>query len=318
MKIVSFRMKLKWMQCLREVRLKISRRSPLSTEMNDASTWRIGVPVVQFVMTLFATTARDKWVHSGLIRSTVHSIWELFVERPKWHSDWGRSVLLALVCRNTVVDCHLHLVCRCLSIYRFAVVMCLNKATKLIVQLYKQPLWQDQSSYQQWPHWLEWCLASSFKHHVICVRNCIHLDSIVLFVIAPVIIACAVGSLYHPQHICSESPVNHSPRCLWYRKLCGTNTQHLLHPAICCEDPTASNLLHNGRGINFTSLTLARRKAALNTIIDTVMVNNAIKRELKNSIDTENVGPIVLGLTSSAWIKMLWTKVFWLWGAPLM
>jgi len=38
-------------------------------------------------------------------------------------------------------------------------------------------------------------------------------------------------------------------------------------------------------GINFTSLTLARRKAALNTIIDTVIVNDAIKRELKNSID---------------------------------
>jgi len=45
--------------------------------------------------------------------------------------------------------------------------------------------------------------------------------------------------------------------------------------------------------INFTSLTLARRKAALNTIIDTVIVNDAIKRELKNSIDTKNVGDAV-------------------------
>jgi len=46
-------------------------------------------------------------------------------------------------------------------------------------------------------------------------------------------------------------------------------------------------------GINFASLTLARRKAALNTIIDTVIVNDAIKRELKSSIDTENVGDAV-------------------------
>ena len=29
----------------------------------------------------------DKWVHSGLIRSTVHSIWELIMERPKQHSN---------------------------------------------------------------------------------------------------------------------------------------------------------------------------------------------------------------------------------------
>jgi len=43
-------------------------------------------------------------------------------------------------------------------------------------------------------------------------------------------------------------------------------------------------------GINFTGLTFARRKAALNTTIDTVIVNDAIKTELKNSIDTENVG----------------------------
>jgi len=42
--------KLKWMWHLREVRPKISRRSPLSAEMNDASTWRIGAPVVQFVL----------------------------------------------------------------------------------------------------------------------------------------------------------------------------------------------------------------------------------------------------------------------------
>jgi len=46
-------------------------------------------------------------------------------------------------------------------------------------------------------------------------------------------------------------------------------------------------------GINFTSLTLARPKAALNTIIDTAIVNDATKRELKNSIDTKNVGDAV-------------------------
>jgi len=50
--IVSFRMKPKWMWHLREVWLRIPRRNPLSAEMNDASTWRIGVPVVHFVMTL--------------------------------------------------------------------------------------------------------------------------------------------------------------------------------------------------------------------------------------------------------------------------
>jgi len=54
MKIVCFRMKPKWMWCLREVRLKIPRRSPLSAEMNDASACRT---VAQFVMTLFATMA---------------------------------------------------------------------------------------------------------------------------------------------------------------------------------------------------------------------------------------------------------------------
>jgi len=32
-------------------------RSPLSAELNDASTWRIGVPVLQFVVTLLTTTA---------------------------------------------------------------------------------------------------------------------------------------------------------------------------------------------------------------------------------------------------------------------
>ena len=36
------------------------RHSPLSTEMNDASTWRIGMPDAQFVMTLFTTIARFK------------------------------------------------------------------------------------------------------------------------------------------------------------------------------------------------------------------------------------------------------------------
>jgi len=33
------------------------------------------------------TASNDKWVHSGSIRSTVPSIWELFMERPKQHSD---------------------------------------------------------------------------------------------------------------------------------------------------------------------------------------------------------------------------------------
>jgi len=37
---------------LREVQLEIPRRSPLSTELNDASTGRIGVPVACFVITL--------------------------------------------------------------------------------------------------------------------------------------------------------------------------------------------------------------------------------------------------------------------------
>jgi len=40
-------MKLNWMQHLREVQLEIPRRGPLSTELNDASAWRIGVPVAQ-------------------------------------------------------------------------------------------------------------------------------------------------------------------------------------------------------------------------------------------------------------------------------
>jgi len=47
---------------LREVQLEIPRRSPLSAELNDASTGRIGVPVVHFVVTLqclcVTTTAR--------------------------------------------------------------------------------------------------------------------------------------------------------------------------------------------------------------------------------------------------------------------
>ena len=64
-------------------------------------------------------------------------------------------------------------------------------------------------------------------------------------------------------------------------------------------------------GINFTSLTLARRKAALNTIIDTVIVNDAIKRELKNSIDTENVGDAVslIMLTDEEIARMEYTKL---------
>jgi len=48
---------LKQMWHLREVWLKIRQRDPLSAEMNDASAWRIGVSVVWFVVTLFATTA---------------------------------------------------------------------------------------------------------------------------------------------------------------------------------------------------------------------------------------------------------------------
>jgi len=50
MKITSFGMKPKWMHHLREVWLKISWRSPLSAEMNDASAWRIGMPVAQIVI----------------------------------------------------------------------------------------------------------------------------------------------------------------------------------------------------------------------------------------------------------------------------
>jgi len=63
--------------------------------------------------------------------------------------------------------------------------------------------------------------------------------------------------------------------------------------------------------INFTSLTLARRKAALNTIIDTVIVNDAIKRELKNSIDTKNVGDAVslIMLTDEEIARMECTKM---------
>jgi len=38
------------------------RRSPLSTKLNDASAWRIGVPVVQFVMTSFDN---DSSCHKG-------------------------------------------------------------------------------------------------------------------------------------------------------------------------------------------------------------------------------------------------------------
>jgi len=64
-------------------------------------------------------------------------------------------------------------------------------------------------------------------------------------------------------------------------------------------------------GINFTSRTLACRKAALNTIIDTVIVNDAIKRELKNSIDTENVGDAVslTMLTDKEIARMEYTKM---------
>jgi len=64
-------------------------------------------------------------------------------------------------------------------------------------------------------------------------------------------------------------------------------------------------------GINFTSLTLARRKAALNTIIDTVIVNDAINRELKNSIDTENVGDAVnlIMLRDEEIARMEYTKI---------
>jgi len=43
------------------------------------------------------------------------------MERPKQHNDKRRSVLLALVYRNPVIDCYLHLVCRYLPIYRLTV-----------------------------------------------------------------------------------------------------------------------------------------------------------------------------------------------------
>jgi len=56
MKIVSFRIKPKWMQHLKEVRLKIPWRSLLSAEMNDVSAWRIGVPVAQNVIHLQMTS----------------------------------------------------------------------------------------------------------------------------------------------------------------------------------------------------------------------------------------------------------------------
>jgi len=56
MKITSFGMKLKWMWHLREVRLEIPRRSPLSAEMNNASAWRIGVSVAQNVVHLGTTS----------------------------------------------------------------------------------------------------------------------------------------------------------------------------------------------------------------------------------------------------------------------
>ena len=64
-------------------------------------------------------------------------------------------------------------------------------------------------------------------------------------------------------------------------------------------------------GINLASLMLARRKAALNTIIDTVIVNDAIKTELKNSIDTENVGDVVslIVLTDEEIARMEHTKM---------
>jgi len=93
--------------------------------------WRlsdgVGLQVAERDMSVY-NWGHDKWVHYGTIRSTVHSIWELFMERPKQHSGKGRSVLLALVYRNPVIDCYLHLVCRYLSIYRFTVIICLNKS----------------------------------------------------------------------------------------------------------------------------------------------------------------------------------------------
>ena len=55
-------MKPKWMQHLREVQLEIPRRGPLSTEMNDASVWKIGVPVVQNVIQLGMTSLQRQLV----------------------------------------------------------------------------------------------------------------------------------------------------------------------------------------------------------------------------------------------------------------
>jgi len=58
MKIVSFRMKPKWMQCLREV----PDHGPLSAEMNDASEGKIGMPVVQNVVLLGMTLSQRQLV----------------------------------------------------------------------------------------------------------------------------------------------------------------------------------------------------------------------------------------------------------------
>jgi len=60
------------MSCLREVQLEIPRRCPLSAEMNDASVLRIGVPVVQLVMSLFTTTARVKMTQNKTCSSHMH------------------------------------------------------------------------------------------------------------------------------------------------------------------------------------------------------------------------------------------------------
>jgi len=58
MKTTSFRMKLKWMWHLREVQLEIPRRSPLSAEMNDASVWRISVPVARSLILMGMTSSQ--------------------------------------------------------------------------------------------------------------------------------------------------------------------------------------------------------------------------------------------------------------------
>jgi len=47
-------------------------RSPLSAEMNDASAWKIGVPDVHFVVTLFTTTASCQTIQNKTCLNHMH------------------------------------------------------------------------------------------------------------------------------------------------------------------------------------------------------------------------------------------------------